>query len=445
MRAETDDGQLLELAHRVVQEAEGLGADEAAAAVSQSTNISLTRREGRVEQATESTSRGMVVSLMVDAKYSSHSTSDFRPEALSAFLKRAVAATHYLEPDPDRAQADPALCGRGVSQEALDQDDPSWADRTPDERAKDALALEEAVGAVIDDDVISNAVFTTDGSARVGRVMSNGFADTNRGGWFAAGGEMTLRDGERRPEASAYYAARHLTDLPTPAVIAAEIRERAQERVGATSVASGQYPLILLNRATGRILGALGGPLSGSTIHEGRSCLADRLNTSVGSDLLTIIDDPTIPRGLGSRPWDGDSIASKPITIIEKGVLKSFYHGVYYARKLGVAPTTGSRSNWTIPAGDKSWRELAAQYPKAILVNSFLGGNSNTVTGDFSFGIRGLLLENGEPTQALSEMNVTGNVLEIFRRLVAVANDTWTWSAVRSPTLVFEDVQFSGK
>ena len=202
--------------------------------------------------------------------------------------------------------------------------------------------------------------------------------------------------------------------------------------------------MVLANRSAGRILGILGGPLNGASLFEGRSCLADKKGKAIGSPLFTIKDNPLIPRGLGSRPWDGDALIAKPRTIIEDGVLKNYYINTYYGRKLQQPTTTGGRSNWVIPTGDQSWESVAAAFPKAILVTGFLGGNANGITGDFSFGITGQLLENGVPTKSLSEMNVAGNILSIFHQLTAVGNDPWLWSSVRSPTLIFEDIQFSG-
>jgi PmbA protein len=202
--------------------------------------------------------------------------------------------------------------------------------------------------------------------------------------------------------------------------------------------------MILLNRSAGRLLGAFQGPLGGGGIFEQRSCMNDRLGTRVGSDLFTIYDDPTIPRGLGSRPWDGDALIARPRTVVETGILKEYNIGVYYGRKLNVAPTSASMSNWIVPPGARTMQEMAADLPKAIVVSGFLGGNSNATTGDFSFGIRGVLLEYGEPVQSLSEMNVGGNVTDLFERLVEVGNDPWEYSSVRSPSLLLEGIRFSG-
>jgi PmbA protein len=437
--------QLLDLAQRVVKASLADGADEASVTVSHASYTTLIRRGGKVEQATQSTTRGLVVSLLADDRYSSHSTSDLRPEALRTFLRRAVGATSYLEQDPDRRLPDADLCGRGATGEQLDQRDSAWDARRAEDRGDLAETVERLMAENEPDGVISSASYVADGASESARVMSNGFADEHHGAWFSVGGEMTLSDPDgRRPEASAYYSTRYLTDLPTPEDVALEVVARAKERLGSRAIDSGTCPMLLQNRAASRILGALGGPMSGSSLHHGRSCLAERLGTRLGSSLFTLIDDPTIPRGLGSRPWDGDGLVAVPRAIVEEGVLQSYYINVYYGRRLGMDPTTGSLSNWVVPAGDQTVQELAKALPKAILVNGFLGGNSNSVTGDFSFGIRGVLLEHGEPVQSLSEMNVSGSLLSIFDRLVAVADDPWPYSSVRSPTLLFDEVQFSG-
>ena len=435
----------LTLAAKVVARGKELGAEEVSAAFSQSTQTTITRRNKKVEQATQSTTSGLGASLLVDQRYSSHGTSDLRPEALEMFLQQAVDATRFLEPDECRGQPDIGLCGRGSTVEQLDQDDPQWYQRTSEHRAQLAIELEEALRDLHTDDVISSSVFVADGASTGYRVMSNGFSGESRGAWYAMGGDMTLDDGEgRRPEAAAYYSARYLSDLPPPAEVAAEIARRARERIGSIAISTGAYPMVLANHCAGRILSALGGPMSGDALHANRSCLSDRLGTRIGSDLFTVVDDPTIPRGLGSRPWDGDALIAKPRIIVQNGTLESYNISVYFSRKLKVDPTSGSRSNWIIPPGSRSANEIAKGLPKAILVTGFLGGNSNAATGDFSLGIRGVLLENGEPTVSLSEMNVTGNITSIFERLVDVANDPWTYSSMRLPTLIFDDVQFSG-
>ncbi|MBA2321170.1 MAG: TldD/PmbA family protein, partial [Deltaproteobacteria bacterium] len=131
--------------------------------------------------------------------------------------------------------------------------------------------------------------------------------------------------------------------------------------------------------------------------------------------------------------------------VVRDGVLKMFYLNTYYARKLDRPATTGGRSNWVVPTGPAPWQEVAAKWPRAILVTGFLGGNANPTTGDFSFGIRGRLVENGVPTKALSEMNMAGNLRELLLDLVALGNDPWVYGSTLAPSLVFGGVRFSGR
>lgn len=435
---------LLQIAARVEARARALGAEEATATVSRGVQTSLIRRDGKIEQASEATSRGLVFSVLVDGRYSSHSTSDLRDDAIEAFLRQAVHATRFLEEDRDYALPEASLCGRSVSEAALEQYDPAYEARTADARAADSADIEGEIAARKPDGTLSVAVHIGDGYSDTARVMSNGFSDVVRDAWFVSGAEMTLQDGERRPEASAYFATRFLADLPSHRSVAEDTVARARERIGSGPVASGAYTLVLANRAAGGLLGVLGGPLSGGALHQGRSCLAGKKGQRIGSDLLTIIDDPTVPRGLASRPWDGDGLFARPFPVVQAGVLENYYIGVYYGRKLGMPYTSAGRSNWVIPPGPTSWREAVKGIPRAIYVDGFLGGNSNPVTGDFSFGIRGMLVENGVLTRSLSEMNVSGNLKSIFERLVAVSDDPWSFGSVRSPALVLDGVQFSG-
>jgi PmbA protein len=147
---------------------------------------------------------------------------------------------------------------------------------------------------------------------------------------------------------------------------------------------------------------------------------------------------------MGSRPWDGDALYARPMPVILDGVLQNYYINVYYGRKLGMPPTSGGRSNWVVPPGARSPAHILRDLDRCIVVTGFLGGNSNGLTGDFSFGVQGLLYERGEEVKRLSEMNVSGNIGQILDQFVEAGDDVWRWSSLRSPSLLFDDVQFSG-
>jgi PmbA protein len=431
-------------ARRIVEISAELGAEETTARVSKGSWTELTRRDGKVEKAQESRSLSAGVSLMVDGRYSSHSTSDLRPESLRAFLERAVAATRFLEPDPDRRL--PELEKMGDADVDLDPLDPGQAGRSPDDRRADVEALEARAKAHTDDlKTRSITAFGWDGASESALVTSHGFSSSWASTSFGLGASVSLEDeGGKLPEAWTSYQARHHGDVPAPDAIARDLAERGRSRLGSGPMESGRYPLLLDRRVVSGLLRVLMGPLAGTAIFEGRSCLKDKLGEKIGSSAFTLIDDPLIPRGLGSRPHDGDGLPARRRTIVDEGVLKMFFISVYNSRRLGMPGTTGGASNLVIPAGDRSPTALAADRGRVIRVDGFLGGNSNASTGDFSFGIQGALLEDGAPVRALSEMNVSGDLFGLLERFVAAADDPWTHGSWRTPTLLFDDVQFSG-
>ncbi|MDG1477961.1 MAG: TldD/PmbA family protein [Myxococcota bacterium] len=434
---------LSSVGQQVIALATELGAEEAAVGVTASVYSDLAQRDGKLEKCQESRSLSVGLELMVDSRFSTHSTNDLRPGALREFLTRAIDATRFLEPDENRRLADPTEMGR--SDASLDVDDTTWAETTPTGRREQVATLEAAcLSAGKDAPVRSINAFGYDGRVDSCMVTSNGFSERWQRTTIGYGGQVTLEDeGGRLPEAYAFYTARHRADLPGLNTIAAELIERGQRRLGSKPAASGRYPMLLDNRAVGQMMRVLTGPLSGTAVYEGRSCLRDKLGESIAASGFNLLDDPLIPRALGSRPFTGDGFASKQRHIIEDGTLRSFFVSLYNSRRLKCAPTAGA-SNLVIPAGTRSPAEMIASLPRVIRVDGFLGGNTNAITGDFSFGISGTLFEGGEPVAAVSEMNISGDLFTLLSQWQEAASDTWTWGSWRSPSLLFDGVQFSG-
>ena len=159
---------------------------------------------------------------------------------------------------------------------------------------------------------------------------------------------------------------------------------------------------------------------------------------------MTIIDDPLIKRGLSSRHYDREGISARALPIVENGVIKNLYVDTYYGRKGEMTPTTGTPSNRRIELGDQSLEQLVADVGTGVYVTSWLGGNADATTGDFSLGLRGHMIDNGQIGRPVGEMNVTGNLRDLFGRLELVGNDPYPYSPTLSPSLVFSDVDFSG-
>ena len=434
--------ELLQSATAAVEMARKAGAQDAWAALSRDRSVSYTYRDGKIEKVEESTSRGLGISLYVDGRYSSHSTTDLRPDRLQSFITEAVALTRALQPDPHRKIPDPALFKERPTTD-LERNDPAVARITREQR--EAWCAEMDARAHTDKRVISAESGLFSGESQGASASSNGFTGTWDGAYVGYNCSATVREGEdKRPEGSASAVGRYLAGLPEPGKIAEKALARALDRLGSKKGPTIRATMVVDPEAAVSLISRALGPGSAAAIQQGRSYWAGKLGQPLFGDKLTITDDPLIPRGLGSRHFDGEGISARRMPIIDKGVVKNIYIDTYYGRKLGMAPTTGSASNRVVALGDKNLAELLAQAGSGIYVTSWLGGNSDSTTGDFSLGLRGHLIENGKIGAPIGEMNVTGNIPALYRSLFAVGNDPYPYSSLRAPTLVFQDVQFSG-
>jgi PmbA protein len=437
------DEKLSDVAERALDYALKAGADQAATRLTRARFVEIKQREGQLENLQASTSRALVLSLYVDGRYSSNSTSLFEPRALQTFIEEALAITRKLAVDPHRSLPDPALYGPtpGID---LQLSDPRY-DLVDMDARKQQVRQTEATARAAGGTIISVTAEMATQSAEFIQLHSNGFCGTHCATGFYLGASVTARDeGERRPEDYCWVGARHLEDLPPPAEVGAEAGRRALARLGARKASSRRMTLVVENRAAGRLVGSLLGPLSGAALQQRRSCFEGKLGELLGSPALQIVDEPLLVRGLGSRTFDGDGLAARPLRIFTEGRLENYFIDVYYGRKMGLDPTSGSGSNLVFTPGQRTLAEIIAGVDRGVVVNSFLGGNANSATGDFSYGINGQLIEAGRVTDPVSEMNIAGNHLALWRQLVEVGDDPYRYSSWRIPSLVFDDVQFSG-
>jgi PmbA protein len=436
---------LLEIARRTAALAQASGAKEAAVAAFRARHVEVSWRDGKLDKVSEATTRGVGLDLYVDGRYASVSTSDLRPEALERFVTDSVALARTLAPDPHRRLPDPELY-QGQSEVDLDMEDRSYGTIDAGRRRAEAEIIEAAARSVDGAPaILSVTTSVSDSQGESALVHTNGFEGNRRATDFWIGAEVAVKDPDgRRPEEFASSGARHRADLETPETVGRRAGERAVARIGTRKGESAVITLAVDSRASGRLVGSIFGPLSAASIQQKRSFMEGKVGAAVGSPLLDVRDEPLLPRGLGSRRYDGEGIASRPFKVFDQGVLRNLYVDTYYGRKLGLPPTTARSSNLAWTLGERSPAELLADLGDGILVTGFLGGNSNGTTGDFSLGVRGFRVRGGKLAEPIGEMNVSGNHLELWKRLAAVGNDPYRYSPMRTPTLVFEGVQIAG-
>ena len=436
---------LIEIAQSAVKTARAKGAQEAAANLSRSREVETVWRDGKLEKTQEATTRSIDLDLYVDGRYASVSSSNLRPEALERFIADSVVLTRALGKDPFRSLPDPKLY-EGQAKIDLQLADPRYAALGSDDRRRLAKELEAAARSVPGaDKILSVTGSVNDSSTESLKVHSNGFVGSRTDTTCFLGAQVSVKDPDgRRPEDYSYAGSRFLGELPSTASIGQDAARRTLSRVGSKKADSAVLSMAIDNRAAGRMVGFLLGPLSGASIQQKRSFMEGRLGQVIGSPLLTVTDDPLIPKAFGSRLFDAEGIAAKARPVFEAGVLRTFFIDTYYAKKLGVSPTTGRASNLVWKLGARNQEAILAELKEGVFVTGFLGGNSNGTTGDFSLGVQGFRIRKGRLAEPVGEMNIAGNHLEFWKKLAAVGNDPYPYSSLRTPTLVFEGVQFAG-
>jgi PmbA protein len=436
--------ELYDLAEKAIQIAKSSGADDCRVSIGSQRFVEIGYRDRKPENIKEASTKGLRIEIFVNKRYSSQSTSDLRPESLKTFIGNAVASTKLLAEDPFRTLPDPKYY-QGRAAVDLKQYDPDYEKLSPESRHSFVKAIEESCLAKGGDKVISVTASGYDNRSEQILMTSNGFDGYQEATVFYGAAEMTARDeGDRRPAEYGVAVAMSRKALPKPEDIGAEAAVRTLSLLRSKKIKTETLPIIIENRVVARFGDGFMQAMFGRSIQQKQSFLADKKGQKIAGQVLTLIDDPFIPGAMGSGTFDGEGMATKKRVMIDAGVLKEFFVDWYYSRKLGWEPTTGIPSNVIVPPGKRSVKEIMKDLGRGIFITGFIGGNSNSTTGDTSIGIVGQLFEKGEPVHPVSEMNIADNHLNIWQRLAEAANDPYPYSRERVPSLVFTDVVVSG-
>lgn len=434
--------ELKERAAQAVELAKKAGAQDAWSTASQSRDVQFEYRDGSLEKVKDTTSQNLGIRIYAGGRYSSHSTTDLSPDRLQDFITEAVAITGALEPDEYRRITPESLFTDRPTDD-LDLVDTSVQALDREQRMAWCRALDEV--AHQNERVISATSGVYDGTQRSASASSNGFLDEQQSTYCWFGAEVTLRDrGDKRAEDAFYAGGAHVVDLPDPEKVGTIALERTLSRLDTEKGPTVKASMVVDSRAAASLIGRLLGSANARSVQQGRSFWAPLLGEEAFSKELTIIDDPLIKRGLASRHYDNEGISSRVLPIVENGVVRNIYVDTYYGRKGDMTPTTGSPSNRVVKLGSQSLEQLLGEAGTGVYVTSWLGGNADSTTGDFSLGLRGHMIEDGKIGRPVGEMNVTGNLRDLFTRLELVGNDPYPYSSTLAPSLVFADVDFSG-
>ena len=436
--------------HALIERAMRAGGDAGDAVYLANASESVQVRLGKLEDVERSESEHIGLRVFVGQSSASIGTSDFTDAALDELAQRAVAMARAAPPDQYAGLAPESRLLRGPFP-SLDLDDAK--DPRPEDLRRSAEEAEDAARAV------AGVTNSEGGGASSGRGMvalatSHGFSGGYSASSHSISASVLAGEGSQMQRDYCWRSARHAADLLAPADIGRRAGERAVARMNPGKVRSGPMPVVFDPRVGGSLVGHLLGAISGSAIARRASFLLDRDGAKLFDSGVTITDDPLRPRGLRSRPFDGEGLPTGPRKLVDAGHLTGWLMDSAAARQLGAEPTghaarggSGapgvSSSNVVLQPGTVSRDALIADIAEGVYVTELIGQGVNGVTGDYSRGAAGFRIVNGELAGAIAEFTVAGNLIEMFAALVP-ANDLEIHRGIDVPTLRIDALTVAG-
>jgi len=403
-------------------------------------------RLGETESVDRSEGEEIGLRLFVGQRSATVASSDLSEEALGTLVERCLAMAKEAPEDPFAGLAPRELLqtGESVFLDPVDDQEPP-----PAELRARALAAEQAALAVAGVRNSSGASASASESS-VALATSGGFSGTHRSTGYGCGVSVVAGEGLGMQRGHRSHSTRHLADLEPPEEIGRDAGERAVARLNPGRPKAGKYPILFDSRVSATLLGCLSGAINGSSVASRTSFLQDKLGQQIFGKGVTIVDDPFRPRGLRSRPFDGEGVRVSRREMVGDGVLNSWMATSAAARQLGIAPTGhaargaggapgASPSNLFVEAGTRTVEELLAAFPEAILVTEMIGHGTNLVTGDYSRGASGFMVRAGEIAEPVAEITIASNLIDMFATLEP-ASDLEFRRGIDAPTILIPEM-----
>ncbi len=448
--------ELLELGDSIVKQALAGGATVAECMLRNGAELSAKVRLGDPELVEEAGHHSAGLRLMKGQRVSSTSTSDLSEAGIAQFVRDALELADLSQEDPFAGPADPKLLCDPKGAPDLELFDPKGGSINAAEAIAIARRGEDAARAF--DKRITNSEGATFGRSAggVALVLSSGFRAAYEGSYSSLS-VVPVADDEKGKKRRGYHwtAKRFLDELEPAESVGQEAARRTLRKLGARTVATCEAPVVFDPDAARSILGLLAGCVLGSSIWRKSSYLMGREGTLVASAMVNVVDDPLLKRAPGSRPYDGEGLASRKNVVVEKGVLRTYLCDSYSARKLsrestgnasrgGGAGVGASTTNFILQPGRDSHDAIVKGTKQGLYVTEMMGFGFNAITGDFSRGAAGFWIENGELAYPVSEVTISLNVDDLFKSIDAIGSDLDLRTATASPTLRVAKMTIAG-
>jgi PmbA protein len=404
-------------------------------------------RLGELDSVSRSEGEQIGLRLFDGQRSATVASSDLSDDALQTLVQRCLAMAREAPEDAFAGLAPPELLQHGdfAALDLIDDRD------EPDPGALRARALEAETAAL----AVAGITNSSGGGASasgstIALATSGGFSGAYSRTGHGCSVTVVAGEGATMQRDYAWHSAHHLDDLDPPAAIGRLAGERAVARLNPSRPRPGKYPVLFDPRVSSGLLGHFAGAISGSAVARKTSFLLDRLGAQVFAKGVTIVDDPLRPRGLRSRPFDGEGVRVARMDIVRDGILTSWMAESESARQLGIEPTGhaargaggspgAAPSNFYLEAGHRSREDLLAAFPEALLIVELIGQGVNGVTGDYSRGAVGFMVRGGEIAEPVAEITIASNLVDMFATLEP-ASDLEFRRGMDAPTILVPEM-----
>ena len=439
------------LAEKLVKKCVNTGADAAEVYIESGRNLSIEVRNGQVETVTEAASHGVGFRVFVKGKMAFSHCNDFSDKALENAVSKAVVFAGNTTPDENNVLPEDREI-TGV--EGLYDDEIATV---PMEK-KIEMAKEVEQLAMENEKITKSSgsgFFEGDSEIIIGN--SNGLLKNYKSSYCAYGVGVVAEKGEQKSTGNEYCSRRYFSDLLSSEEIAEKAAKKAYELLDPRMVKT-QRAAVIFDRDVARsILGGILGALNGERVLQGASFLRDKMNEKFASNLVTLVDDGRRPKGLGSKPFDGEGVPTQKRVLVEKGILKGFLYNTIVAKRAGVE-STGNASrggykslpgigfhNLFMDAGESSKDEIIKATKIGLLLKGVTGYGINSVNGNFSGGATGFWIIDGQIAFPVKGLTIAGSADEILNGIDMVGDDLDMNRSFTAPTFRVREIQIGGE
>ena len=435
-----DQEYLIKKASYCLDLAKKLGATDSSVVVGNSVSETVNFRNKKLDESNRSDNLAINITTYLDKKKSSISSSNLLKDNLDILIEKCIETTKNTPEDEFNSLPDKDLLAKEIRDLDLYDDT-----HIKNENKIEYLTRLEASASNDKKIVNTESSFTEDKSNFI-LANSDGFSNGYKSSSFTASSVTVAKDDQGMERDYEYTSRCHLKDIKEAEELGKLAAEQTVRKLSPKKIGSEKISLIFDKRIAKGILSTFAGAISSSAISRGTSFLKDKINQKIFSDKINILDKPDILKGLGSKSFDSEGVKTNTLKLVEQGVLKHYLVDTYNGKKLNLRSNgrCGGTSNLYFDNGNISYKDLLNSNSRCLYITETIGHGSNIVTGDYSVGANGFLIENGEFKYPINEVTIAGNFIDMFKN-ISLANDLEFKYATNSPTMMIEGMVVAGK